>query len=116
MDLARFVQFAVAERFIAETQRQAGPSTGKFASRRGQIIQALGLRPRSSRTKSGIESVGEAAKQAAEKVHELQIPRSSLPRKRGYGRLGMTRIKDLAARLKRLRKKSFPGTYRALSS
>src|SRR2546421_111489 len=32
---------------------------------------------------------------------QLQIPRSSSPRKRGYGRLGMTRInKGLAARLK----------------
>jgi len=30
----------------------------------------------------------------------MQIPRSSSPRKRAYGRLGMTKMEDLAARLK----------------
>jgi len=48
------------------------------------------------------------AEEAAEKVEEKQIPRSSLrqaqgrlwPRKRGCGQLGMTKVKGLAARLK----------------
>jgi len=40
------------------------------------------------------------AEQAAEKVEDKQIPRSPSPRKRGSGRLGMTKGKDLAVRLK----------------
>ena len=34
------------------------------------------------------------------KMLEMQIPRASSPRKRGYGRLGMTKLEELTARLK----------------
>jgi len=54
-----------------------------------------------------------AGKPFAERL-KLQIPRASSQRKRSYGRLGMTIVKDPAARLKtRLIQTQSLGKYKA---